>query len=182
MSHHARNSGISNSAIAVSVSKNDYGNTPVGAIEYQKNLEHLAYRAAGENYSAPCQTVGGFLEGKNICESKKLRASYMNGFVTPVRLDTLLPDYISKNILRGILSFDKKLHGFADREAILTGIETRTSAPIRILRNEKYTSLGDDLIYPCGEGAGYAGGITSAAVDGIKTAIAIMNRFAPPGV
>ena len=94
-------------------------------------------------------------------------------------MESILPSFVCEELRRGLLSFDRKLRGFASRDAILTGVETRTSAPVRILRTEAMTALGHDRIYPCGEGAGYAGGITSAAVDGIRAAQQIIGRFAP---
>ena len=95
------------------------------------------------------------------------------------RLDALLPQYITSELRRGLNIFDKRIGGFAAPDAILTGVETRTSAPVRILRGDDLCAVGHDRVYPCGEGAGYAGGITSAALDGIRCALAIMSRFAP---
>jgi uncharacterized FAD-dependent dehydrogenase len=93
------------------------------------------------------------------------------------RVDTLFPEFITDGLKRGFRSFDKKLSGFAVSDAIITGVETRTSAPVRILRGEDMTAIGHASVYPAGEGAGYAGGITSSAVDGIRTALAVMRRF-----
>ncbi|MBE6556864.1 MAG: hypothetical protein E7664_03870 [Ruminococcaceae bacterium] len=119
------------------------------------------------------------MEGRGGSEPKRILPTYRQGAVTLARLDTLFPQSITNNLRRGFASFDRKLTGFAVADAILTGVETRTSAPVRILRTDALTALGHDRIYPCGEGAGYAGGITSAAVDGIKTALSLMARFAP---
>ena len=94
-------------------------------------------------------------------------------------MNAVLPGFVAAELRRGLLSFERKLPGFASSSAILSGVETRTSAPVRILRNENMTATQNDRIYPCGEGAGYAGGITSAAVDGIRAALAFMRRFAP---
>jgi uncharacterized FAD-dependent dehydrogenase len=99
--------------------------------------------------------------------------------VREASVDKLFPNYISEGLRRGFASFDKKLAGFGSPDAIITGVETRTSAPVRILRGEDMTAIGQPLVYPCGEGAGYAGGITSSAVDGVRAALAIMARFAP---
>ena len=96
-------------------------------------------------------------------------------------MNGVLPEFVNEGLKRGFASFDKKLSGFADPHAVITAAETRTSAPVRILRTDEMTAIGHSLIYPCGEGAGYAGGITSAAVDGVRAALAFMKRFAPIG-
>lgn len=180
MSSYARDGRNANSAVAVSVFTSDYGNTPAGAIEYQRNLERSAFLAGGSDYSAPMQTVGDFFAGKAQKEPSRIIPTYMeSGKCRIARLDTLLPQYITSELRRGLNIFDKKISGFASPDAILTGVETRTSAPVRILRGEDLCAVGHDKIYPCGEGAGYAGGITSAALDGIRCALAIMRRFAP---
>ena len=106
--------------------------------------------------------------------------TYMGGNSFKVAdMDDILPGYVTKTLRYGLMSFDRKIKGFAMDEALLSGAETRTSAPVRILRGEDMRALGSGNIYPCGEGAGYAGGITSAAVDGVKVALAIAARFAP---
>ena len=94
-------------------------------------------------------------------------------------MDSILPEYVCRELRRGLYSFERKVSGFASPTAVLSGVETRTSAPVRILRNEELCAVGHDRVYPCGEGAGYAGGITSAALDGIRVAEKIMGRFAP---
>ena len=180
MSRHARNGRNSNSAIAVTVNREDYGSTVEGAIEYQRRLERAAFEAGGGNYSAPIQTVGDFLAGKGGSAPSTVQPTYMNGErVTLSRLDKLLPGYVTDELRRGISLFGRRLPGFDSPTAVLSGVETRTSSPVRIPRNEDMTGLGFDRIYPCGEGAGYAGGITSAAVDGIKTALQIMKKYSP---
>ena len=106
--------------------------------------------------------------------------TYMNGTnYKTSSMDDVLPDFVCKSLRYGLSSFDKKIKGFASPTALLSGAETRTSSPLRILRGEDMTALGKKSIYPCGEGAGYAGGITSAAVDGVKAALAIISRFSP---
>jgi len=179
MSRYARDGRNSNCAVAVSVMKEDYGATPEQAIAFQRRMEQAAFEAGGRDYRAPVQTLGDFMEGRGGSEPKRILPTYRQGAVTLARLDTLFPQSITNNLRRGFASFDRKLTGFAVADAILTGVETRTSAPVRILRTDALTALGHDRIYPCGEGAGYAGGITSAAVDGIKTALSLMARFAP---
>ncbi len=181
MSAHARDGINSNSAVLCSIFKEDYGSTPKAAIQFQKNIEHLAYIAGGGNYSAPIITVGDFLNGECRKEPDIIKPTYMNG--NKVKLASpseYLPDFVCKAISTALLDFNKKINGFSAASAVLTGAETRTSAPIRILRNsETRTAVTHDKIYPAGEGAGYAGGITSAAIDGIKTALSIMKRYRP---
>ena len=105
--------------------------------------------------------------------------TYRGGAVKECSLDAVLPAFICEELRRGLLSFERKLSGFSAPDAVLTGVETRTSAPVRILRGEDLCALGRKNVYPCGEGAGYAGGITSAAIDGIRVALKIMEQFAP---
>ncbi len=179
MSRHARNERNSNSAVLVSVRPNDYGNDPQSAIAFQRSLERAAFDAAGGDYFAPCQTVGDFFDGKIGSEPRRITPSYRDGKTRISRLDALLPRFVTEEVKLGLYSFDKKINGFAAKDAVLTGVETRSSAPIRILRSETLCAIGHDRIYPCGEGAGYAGGITSAAIDGVRVACAIMERYAP---
>lgn len=181
MSHHARDGVNSNSAVAVSVLPDDYDGTPLGAIEFQRKLEQNAFRLGGGNYTAPVELLGDFLNGKkdSLNEPGRIMPSYTRGMTAVRDISSIFPNYINEELRRGFHSFGKKIRGFDAEDAIMTAVESRTSAPIRILRNEFGCALGHNSIYPCGEGAGYAGGITSAAVDGIKTALAIMKRFAP---
>ncbi len=181
MSKHARDGVNSNSAILCSIFKEDYGDTPIGAIDFQRNIEKLAFKAGGSNYSAPIITVGDFLCGKKKTLPSLIKPTYMQGEKFKLaKPDEYLPQFVIRSISNALMAFNNKISGFADPCAILTGVETRTSAPIRILRNnETRTSLSDGKIYPAGEGAGYAGGITSAAIDGIKTALSVIERFKP---
>lgn len=179
MSEFRRDGINANSAVCVSVRPDDYGNTPERAIAFQRNLERRAFSLGGEDYSAPVQTVGDFLSGKFGSEPTEVLPSYRNGQVRLASMDGLFPEFICKELRLGLNSFERKLEGFASETAILSGAETRTSSPIRILRNENLNAVGHGGVYPCGEGAGYAGGITSAALDGIKVAMGIMGRFAP---
>ena len=180
MSSYARDGKNSNSALAVTVSREDYGNTVEKAIEYQRTLERAAFAAGGSDYSAPIQTVGDFMNSISKNEPTKVMPTYMNGNrVKMSRLDKLLPIYVTDALKRGISLFGKRLPGFDSPHAVLSGVETRTSSPVRMIRNENMTGVGFERIYPCGEGAGYAGGITSAAVDGIKTATEIMKKYSP---
>ena len=181
MSGSLRNGKNSNSAVVCSIFKEDYGNTPIAAIEFQRTIERQAFLAGGKDFSAPIITVGDFLSDKLSREPRTVLPSYRSGsYVKLARPSEYLPDFVCNSIKTALLNFDRKIKGFASDDAVLTGAETRTSAPIRILRdNETRLLIGSDNIYPCGEGAGYAGGITSAAIDGLKTALAVIKRFKP---
>ena len=179
MSRRARDGRNSNSAIAVSVRKTDFDGTPMGAIEFQRSIERNAFVRGGGDYYAPIQTVGDFLGGKSGSEPTRVLPTYRDGRVRTADMNDVLPEFVCRELKIGIRSFDKKINGFASDSAILTGAETRTSAPVRIMRNEELVAVGRRSVYPCGEGAGYAGGITSAAIDGIRIALKIMERFAP---
>ena len=177
MSNFLRDGRNANSAVAVSVNPSDYGDRVDLAIDFQRKLEMSAYRAANNSYAAPCQTMGDFLgKTKNTTPSKVL-PTYRDGNVTMTDMDRVLPSFVTESLRFGFLNFDKKMKGFAANDAVLTGVETRTSSPIRIPRNDDYLAYNFTNLYPCGEGAGYAGGITSAAVDGIKCALAIMKKY-----
>ena len=181
MSAHARDGKNSNSAICCSIFKEDYGADPKSAIEFQRKIERGAFLAGGSDYSAPIITVGDFLTGKCSTEPTDILPTYMDG--KGVKLtdpSKYLPENVVELLKRGLLDFDRKIKGFAHHSAVLTGAETRTSSPLRIIRNnDTRLATGYDNLYPAGEGAGYAGGITSAAIDGIYTAIAIINRYKP---
>lgn len=184
MSHHARDGINANCAVAVSVRVEDYepydGSVALGAIAYQRRIEQAAYAAGGSDYSAPIQTVGDFLDGCAVHEPSRIQPTYRGGtHVRVTELSQVFPGYVTDTLKQGLLSFDRKLSGFACRDAVLSAAETRTSAPVRILRGEDGRAVGHASVYPCGEGAGYAGGITSAAVDGLRTAGHLMARFAP---
>lgn len=181
MSAHARNGRNSNSAVCCSVFKEDYGSDPRAAIEFQRRIEKGAFVSGGSNYSAPIITVGDFLSDKCSKEPYDIMPTYMDGAGVKLADPS---EYLPKNIVellkRGLIDFDRKINGFAYHGAVLTGAETRTSSPLRIMRNnDTRLATGYENLYPAGEGAGYAGGITSAAIDGIYTAIAIINRFKP---
>ncbi len=180
MSRRARNSGIANAAVAVSVLPEDFGQDPRGAIEFQRALEQAAFRAGGGDYSAPCQSVGSFSRTKKTSVGSRISPTYMGGRVRETDLRGILPDFVVSMLCEGLANFDRRIKGYGAADVPLTGVETRTSAPLRILRdNVTLCAEGHGLVYPCGEGAGYAGGITSAAVDGLRVAEAILRRFAP---
>ena len=181
MSYYARDGRNSNAAVAVSVKLEDVekkdGSAVLGAIEFQRNIERAAFVEGGKNYGAPIQTVGDLLSGKEGTAPTLITPTYMNGERYKLsNMDRVLPRFVTERLREGLVSFDKKIKGYARPEAILTGAETRTSSPLRIVRTDDMVATGKKNIYPCGEGAGYAGGITSAAVDGIKVACAILTK------
>ena len=176
MSNYKRDGKNANSAIAVQINRQDYGNTPVKAIEFQRELERKAFISAGSDYRAPVQTMGDFYKGVAKAEPKRIMPSYMNGYTKVTDINGILPKFVCDYLKLGFSKFGKKIKGYDASDVVLTGVETRTSAPIRIMRTENYNMLNDASVYPCGEGAGYAGGIMSAAVDGINVALAILNR------
>ena len=177
MSYHARDKENANSAIVVTVGPEDFsGNTPLKGMEFQRHYEKLAYSLGGGGYLAPIQLLGDFLKDRKSTKILGVRPSYQPGYELR-ELKDILPAYVTESLKEGFTAFDRKLKGFASEEAVLTGIETRTSAPVRIVRNDNLESLGINGMYPCGEGAGYAGGIISAAVDGLKVSERIIKRY-----
>ena len=175
MSYFARDGKNANSAILVNITPDDFNtNHPLAGIDFQKNLEEKAFILGGSNYFAPVQRFEDF--DKNIKSEfiGSVKPSYKPGY-TLSNLNDIMPEFVSTTLKEGIKYFDTKLHGFANPDSILTGMETRSSSPVKILRNKDFVS-NISGIYPCGEGAGYAGGIMSASVDGIKCAIQIINN------
>ena len=172
MSQYSRNERNANSGIVVGITPDDYPGHPLAGIDFQRRLEAAAFKLGGETYEAPGQLVGDFLAQRPSTKLGSVQPSYTPG-VHLCDLSSALPDYAITAIREAIPAFDKKIKGFAMKDAVLTGVETRTSSPIRIKRNEHYQSLNTKGLYPAGEGAGYAGGILSAAVDGIKIAEAL---------
>ena len=169
MSYFARDMDNSNSALLVSVYPEDIAGADVlSGMELQRSMERAAYRLGGGAYCAPCQRVGDFLNGVSTKEFGSVVPSYKPG-VQCANLWDILPRFVAEGIRDALLEMDKKMHGFMMEDAVLTGVETRSSAPVRIVRDEKMQSSIEG-IYPIGEGAGYAGGIMSAAIDGIKCA------------
>ena len=174
MSNYLRNGTNANSALLVNVTPEDFLDTsPLAGIYFQKDLEEKAFVLGGSNYFAPIQKVEDFLHNQKSSTIGSVKPSYLPG-TTLSNLNEILPDFVSSTLKEGILYFDNKLKGFASPDSILTGVETRSSSPVKIPRNEHFIA-NIDGIYPCGEGAGYAGGIMSAAVDGIKTSLAILG-------
>ena len=175
MSKFARDEENANSAILVNVTPNDLNSSdPLAGMYFQKELEEKAFILGGKNYYAPIQRVEDFLNNKKSTFIGEVKPSYKPG-VTLSNLQEILPDFVIKTLKEGIIYFDSKLKGFGSPDSILTGVETRSSSPITIKRNEELMSNIEGL-YPCGEGAGYAGGIVSAAVDGIKVGRAILQK------
>ncbi len=178
MSNFARNERNSNSALVVNVTQEDvqnygFGSDVLSGVRFQQRLESLAYQMGGGNYLAPAQNVTDFLENR-ISSQLQLEPSYPRG-VTLANLRNLLPKQIGDVLAEALLQFDKKIKGFGS-SGVLTGVESRTSSPVKILRDESMQSNLKN-VYPVGEGAGYAGGIVSSAVDGIRVAQKIVERF-----
>ncbi len=170
MSEFARNAQNSNSALLVGVDPADMqGDSPLAGIALQREMEQAAYRLGGGNYHAPVQLVGDFLNDRTSVSLGEIEPSYTPG-VTPGDLRECLPPFVAHSLKQALPIFGRKLDGFDRYDAVLTGVESRSSSPVRILRNAQGESTIRG-IYPCGEGGGYAGGITSAAVDGIRCAI-----------
>ncbi len=167
MSNLGRDSGLANSALVVNVRPQDFsGSDPLAGVRFQQHWERLAFAAGGHSYRAPAQNLLQFL---GQAKAGNYRSSYRPGTVA-ADLTTVLPNYVSSTLREGIRAFERKMKGFVTAEATLTGVETRTSAPLRILRGEDCQSPALAGVYPCGEGAGYAGGIMSAALDGVRVA------------
>ncbi len=172
MSQYSRNERNANSAIVVGITPDDYPGHPLAGIALQRRMEERAFELGGGTYDAPGQLVGDFLGDRSSHAFGTVHPSYAPG-VRLGDLSTSLPDYAIAAIREALPAFDKQISGFAMPDAVLTGVETRTSSPIRIKRNDKYQSLNTSGLYPAGEGAGYAGGILSAGIDGIKVAEAV---------
>ncbi len=176
MSTYLRNGKNANSALLVNVTPEDFTDTsPLAGIYFQKDLEEKAFVLGGSNYHAPIQRVEDFLNNQTSSTLGLVTPSYLPG-TTLSNLNDILPNFVSTTLKEGILYFDKRLKGFAHPDSILTGVETRSSSPVKIPRNVQFVS-NIEGIYPCGEGAGYAGGIMSAAVDGIKTSLSILGAM-----
>lgn len=175
MSKFARDGENANSAVLVNIVPEDFeGSSPLAGIYFQKELEEKAFLLGGGNYNAPIQRVEDFFSNSLTNHIGSITPTYKPG-VTFSNLNDLLPNFVSETLKEGIKYFDTKLKGFADADAILTAVETRSSSPVTIVRNE-FGQANITGLYPCGEGAGYAGGIMTAAVDGIKCAIKIMEN------
>jgi hypothetical protein len=177
MSQYSRDERNANSGIVVGITPDDYPGGPLAGIDFQRHWERRAFELGGGTYEAPGQLVGDFLAGRPSTEFGSVLPSYRPG-VRLGDLSTSLPEYAIEAIREALPAFDKSIPGFAMEDALLTAVETRTSSPIRIPRKEDFQSLDTEGLYPAGEGAGYAGGILSAAVDGIKVAEAVALSLA----
>lgn len=173
MSNSKRNSKFSNAAIVVSIRPDDFGDDALEGIAFQRMLEERAFAQGGGGYIAPAQRITSFLH--SMSDATLPEISYRPGCI-PGRIDLLLPDMMRQEIAAALPVFNRKMPGFVSNEGVLVGIETRTSSPVRILRSEGFQSPTVEGLYPAGEGAGYAGGIVSSAVDGIRVAKAILEQ------
>ncbi|HMB43997.1 MAG TPA: NAD(P)/FAD-dependent oxidoreductase [Luteimonas sp.] len=183
MSQYSRNERNANAAIVCGITPEDYadyGDGPLAGIGLQRHWESLAYTLGGSDYTAPGQCVGDFLANRASVQFGAVQPSYTPS-VRPTNLDASLPRYASDAIREALPAFDKQIRGFAMHDALLTGVETRTSSPLRITRGEDGQSLNTRGLYPAGEGAGYAGGILSAGVDGIRMAEAVARSLVAAG-
>ena len=178
MSEYKRDKENANSALLIQVNTDDFGSDHVLAgMEFQRKYERLAFELGGGNYRAPVQLVGDFLTDNESSQVKSVKPSYRPDILL-TDLRKCLPDFVVETMKEALVEMDKKLHGFASEDAILTGVETRSSAPIRIEREEEsLESVNTKGLFPCGEGGGYAGGIISGAVDGIRIAEKIIEKF-----
>ncbi|MNR78968.1 hypothetical protein D3C72_96700 [compost metagenome] len=178
MSQYARDEQNANAAIVVGITPEDFpSDHPLAGIELQRRLEEKAFTLGGGKYIAPVQRLGDFLAGRPSTEIGSVKPSYRPG-VKPGDLSEALPEYAIAAIREAMPAFDRQIHGFAMEDALFTGVETRTSSPVRIKRGDDYQSLNTVGLYPAGEGAGYAGGILSSGIDGIKVAEAVALSMA----
>ncbi|MCD6705940.1 MAG: NAD(P)/FAD-dependent oxidoreductase [Thiobacillus sp.] len=177
MSQYSRNERNANAGIVVGITPEDFpGDDPLAGIALQRKLEARAFQLGGGNYDAPAQLVGDFLEGKPSTQLGSVEPSYQPG-VYLTDLASCLPDYAIEAVREALPAFDRQIKGFAMKDAVLTGVETRTSSPLRITRDDDFQSVNVNGLYPAGEGAGYAGGILSAGVDGIRVAEAVARQM-----
>ena len=177
MSQYSRAERNANAGLVVGITPDDYPGDALAGIAFQRHWESRAFELGGGNYFAPAQTVGDFVAGRASTSLGKVVPSYKPG-VTPCDLSTALPDYAIDAIREALPAIDRKLRGFALDDAVLTGVETRTSSPLAITRHpDSFQSLNVQGLFPAGEGAGYAGGIYSAAIDGIEVAHAVARSL-----
>ena len=177
MSNYARDGKNANAALIAQVTTADFGDGVMDGVELQRKIERAAYLAGGGDYCAPVQLVGDFLRDRVSDAFGEVAPTYAVG-TSFADLRTVLPSFVCQTLKSAIRDMDRRLNGFACPDAVLTGAETRTSSPVRIERNnESLQSVNTQNLYPCGEGAGYAGGITSSAADGLRVADAIFKRF-----
>jgi uncharacterized FAD-dependent dehydrogenase len=177
MSEYMRDGANSNAAFLVSVTPADFpDSSPLGGFLLQSEIEKRAFIAGGADYRAPVSTMGDFLDSKTPCALGSVIPSYSVG-TRPSAPENYLPDYVTSSLRAAIYDFDKWMPGFLYRDAVITGAETRSTAPVRILRDDSYTSVTLRGLYPTGEGAGYSGGIVSSATDGVRVALSLIERY-----
>ena len=177
MSEYLRNGTNANSAVVCKIETSDYGySDALAGVRYQREIEKKAYEAGGGNYRAPVQLVGDFLNGRESYAFKSVKPTYPLG-TTFALLQNIYKKEVTNSLISGIIDMERRLKGFSIHDAVLTGVESRTSSPLRIIRGENGQNPALKGLYPAGEGAGYAGGITSSAVDGIKTALLIAEQL-----
>jgi uncharacterized protein len=175
MSDSLRHSPFANSALVVNVEPRDFeGGGPLSGLDFQRRFEEKAFQMGGGSFKAPAQRLLDFIQDQG--SSRLRKTSFLPG-VSVARMDDCLPPFVAESLREAIPHFNRKLSGFSSAEAMLIGIETRTSAPVRILRKENFESQNVRGLYPIGEGSGYAGGIVSSALDGLKAAEAILKQF-----
>jgi uncharacterized FAD-dependent dehydrogenase len=175
MSLFRRNSPFANSALVVSVGMEDFGGKgPLAGMEFQRRWEEKAFRLGGGNFKAPAQGLLDFLQSR---DPSSIRETSFQPGVIPARLDECLPAFVVESLREALPCFNRRMPGFCSSDAMVIGIETRTSSPLRILRNGDYQSPIVRGLYPIGEGSGYAGGIISSALDGMKAAEAVLKKF-----
>lgn len=177
MSGYDRSGENANAAVAVSVDRGDFPSGPLGGVDFARGIERRAFELTG-SHRAPAMTVGDFLDGRS--SGRAVEPTYRPGVVF-TDFSGIYPPFVTEMLRTGLRDFGRKMSCFTDRGAVLTAPETRTSSPIRILRGDAGTALGITNLYPCGEGAGYAGGIMSAAVDGVRTAERVMGEYGVEG-
>ena len=177
MSNYKRDAENSNSAILVGCDVKDFEDGGVlSGVHFQQKLERLAYEHGGRTGKAPCQRLGDFLDGHASLGCGEVKPSYRPG-VAYANLRRILPEFVSDTIAQGITAMNRSIPGFSHPDSLLTGVETRSSSPVRIVRNEEWMSPDAAGLFPCGEGAGYAGGIMSSAIDGLKCAEKVIERL-----
>ncbi len=174
MSYAKRDSRFSNSAVIVKVNPDDTGEDLLSGIVFQEKLEARAYEAGGGRFAAPAQRAISFINRR--FDSNLPESSYRSG-VRASDMEELVPSWMAAEIKEALLQFNKKMKGFLSKDALLLGVETRSSSPVRILRGDNFQSVNIQGLYPVGEGSGYAGGIVSSAVDGVRASDAILNTF-----
>jgi uncharacterized FAD-dependent dehydrogenase len=176
MSQYSRNERNANAGIVVGITPADYPGHPLAGVAFQRHWEERAFEVGGRTYAAPAQRVGDFLAQRPSTALGEVVPSYRPG-VNPTDLALCLPDYAVAAIREALPAFDRQIKGFASDDAVMTGVETRTSSPIRIRRDDSFQSFNTKGLYPAGEGAGYAGGILSAGIDGIRVAEAVARNM-----